>query len=125
MKLTIFQSDKGDCLLLEAKSGELILCDGGMGPSMRDHVRDELAKLRDAKKELELVYVSHVDNDHISGVLQLLQDEVEWRVLSTIKKSAVQLRNQRSLGRQLSRASCTTAFATRFKDSRSRSMKSR
>lgn len=80
MKLTIFQSDKGDCLLLEAKSGELMLCDGGMGPSMRNHVRGELAKLREAGRELEFAYISHVDNDHISGVLQLLQDEVEWRV---------------------------------------------
>ena len=80
MKLTIFQSDKGDCLLLEADSGELILCDGGMGPSMRDHVRAELAALRDSGRELEFAYISHIDNDHISGVLQLLEDEVQWRV---------------------------------------------
>ena len=39
-----------------------------------------MAKLRDDNRELALVYISHVDNDHISGVLQLLQDEVEWRV---------------------------------------------
>lgn len=80
MKLKIFQSDKGDCLLLEGKSKHLVLCDGGMGPSMRNHVRDELAKLRKANRPLSLVYVSHVDNDHISGVLQLLQDEADWRV---------------------------------------------
>ena len=79
MKLTIFQSDKGDCLLLEGESGELVLCDGGMGSSMRNHVRSELAKLR-GDRALEFVYVSHIDSDHISGVLQLLQDEVEWRV---------------------------------------------
>ena len=80
MNLKIFQSDKGDCLLLEGQSGELVLCDGGMGPSMRNHVPPELARLRDDNRELALVYISHVDNDHISGVLQLLQDEVEWRV---------------------------------------------
>lgn len=80
MKLTIFQSDKGDCTLLEAKSGELVLCDGGMGPSMRDHVRETLGKLREQQRELEFVYISHIDNDHISGVWQLLEDEAEWRV---------------------------------------------
>ena len=80
MKLRIFQSDKGDCLLLEAQTGELFLSDGGMRPSMRDHVRAELSALRDAGRELELVYVSHIDNDHITGVLQLLEDEAEWRV---------------------------------------------
>ena len=80
MKLTIFQSDKGDCSLLEAASGHLMLCDGGMRPSMKKHVRAELGKLRDQDRELEFIYVSHIDNDHISGVLQLLEDEAEWRV---------------------------------------------
>ncbi|HEX5736366.1 MAG TPA: MBL fold metallo-hydrolase [Blastocatellia bacterium] len=80
MKLTIFQSDKGDCLLLEAASGELVLCDGGMRPSMRNYVRAELGALREEGRELEFVYISHIDNDHIGGVLQLLEDEIEWRV---------------------------------------------
>jgi len=80
MNLHIFQSDKGDCLLLEAQSGELFLCDGGMRTSMRDHVRQELSNLRAAGREIDLVYVSHIDNDHITGVLQLLEDEALWRV---------------------------------------------
>lgn len=80
MKLHIFQSAQGDCLLLEARDQSLVLCDGGMRSSIKSHVRHELAKLRDAGRELAYVYVSHIDSDHISGVLQLLEDEVEWRV---------------------------------------------
>ena len=80
MKLQIFQSAQGDCLLLEARDKTLVLCDGGMRSSMKSHVRDELAKLRTAGRALEYIYVSHIDSDHISGVLQLLEDEVAWRV---------------------------------------------
>ena len=80
MKLDIFESAQGDCLLLEGKDKKLVLCDGGMRSSIKSHVRDELAKLRSKGRELEFVYVSHIDSDHISGVLQLLEDEVEWRV---------------------------------------------
>ena len=80
MHLTIFESDMGDCLLLEAASGELVLCDGGMKGSMQAHVRDALSALGAAGRALELVYVSHIDNDHINGVLQLLEDAAEWRV---------------------------------------------
>lgn len=81
MKLQIFQSQKGDCLLLESQDGKnRVLCDGGMAKSMRDVVRAELGKLRTAKKKLDAVYVSHIDQDHISGVLALLEDEVTWRV---------------------------------------------
>lgn len=80
MKLHIFQSAQGDCLLLEGKDERLVLCDGGMSSSYKTHVRGALGALRDADRPLEFVYVSHIDNDHITGVLQLLQDEVEWRV---------------------------------------------
>lgn len=76
MRLTIFESDQGDCLLLEGKSGHLVLCDGGMRRSMSNVVRHELSKL---KRDIDLVYVSHVDNDHISGVLQMLEDEAMHR----------------------------------------------
>ena len=36
--------------------------------------------MRAAKKKIDLVYVSHIDQDHIGGVLQLLDDEMAWRV---------------------------------------------
>lgn len=80
MRLHIFQSADGDCLLLESSDGRLILCDGGRSASMAEFVRAELSKFRKKKRKIDFAYVSHIDNDHITGVLQLLQDEVEWRV---------------------------------------------
>jgi Metallo-beta-lactamase superfamily len=87
MKLKIFQSEKGDCLLLEGAKGGRILCDGGMAGSMRKVVRTELAKLRKKKHAIDAAYVSHIDQDHISGVLALLEDELEWRVFDHHKKN--------------------------------------
>lgn len=80
MKLRIFRSDKGDCLLLESRDDKLVLVDGGMSSSMKKHVAPHLAALREAGRELEAVYVSHIDQDHISGVLAMLDAEVDWRV---------------------------------------------
>ncbi len=80
MKLQIFQSDKGDCLLLESRDGHRILCDGGMYTAMKKHVRDILGELHESGGTIDYVYVSHIDQDHISGVLQLLRDELDWRV---------------------------------------------
>ncbi|HEX6741429.1 MAG TPA: MBL fold metallo-hydrolase [Sphingomicrobium sp.] len=80
MKIRIFQSAKGDCLLLEGSDGTHFLCDGGMRDSMQNIVRKELGKLRTQGTRLEYVYVSHIDQDHIAGVLALLEDELEWRL---------------------------------------------
>ena len=80
MKLRIFRSDKGDCLLLESRDEKLVLVDGGMASSMKKHVAPHLAELREAGRELEAVYVSHIDQDLISGVLAMLDAELDWRV---------------------------------------------
>jgi beta-lactamase superfamily II metal-dependent hydrolase len=81
MKLTAFQSDKGDCLLLESADGKnRMLIDGGMKRAYSEQVAPAMGGLRKAKKKLDVVYISHIDEDHISGVLQMLDDEAAWRV---------------------------------------------
>jgi hypothetical protein len=80
MKPTVFQSDKGDCLLLTGADGTRILADGGMRDSYAEHVAPALGALREQNLALDLVYLSHVDQDHIAGVLRLMDDEVAWRV---------------------------------------------
>ena len=51
-------------------------------PRWSNSVSVALDALRQAESDrpIDLVYVSHIDADHIGGVLQLLEDEVEWRV---------------------------------------------
>ena len=81
--IKIFQSDKGDCLLVSAQSrGKTfnVLVDGGMKQSFSKHVAPDLHKLREANQRLDVVYVSHIDQDHISGVLQLFDDIKDWTV---------------------------------------------
>jgi beta-lactamase superfamily II metal-dependent hydrolase len=78
MKLTIFPADKGDCLLLQSSDGIAVLIDGGMPDAYRANVRPFWDG--DAPKVLNLVCVSHIDQDHIGGVLELMNDVVAWRV---------------------------------------------
>jgi hypothetical protein len=80
VKLTVFQAGKGDCLLLQSKDDTRVLIDGGMRAAYREHVAPALGALEQKGKALDLVYLSHIDRDHISGVLQLMDDLVAWRV---------------------------------------------
>jgi beta-lactamase superfamily II metal-dependent hydrolase len=76
MKLTVFQSDNGDCNLVIGKDGKTVFADGGMRASFSKHAAPALSKLA----AIDLAYVSHIDQDHISGMLQLFDDVVAWRV---------------------------------------------
>ncbi len=80
MRLRIYQSDKGDCLLLTGSSGGNILVDGGMRTAFIAHVREDLGRLAKAGDKLDLVYISHIDQDHIAGICELLDNIMAWRV---------------------------------------------
>jgi hypothetical protein len=80
MKLRVFQSGKGDCMLLTSADGRNVLIDGGMRDAYSEHVAPALGDLRNTNEIIDVVYVSHIDQDHISGVLQMMDDEVAWRI---------------------------------------------
>jgi hypothetical protein len=56
-----------------------VLIDGDKAGAYQDHVSPYL---KEHVKKLDLIYISHIDNDHIEGVLQLLDDLVEWRIFN-------------------------------------------
>jgi len=76
MKLRVFHSDKGDCLLVRGSGGGRILSDGGMRESFVAHVAKHLTR----EDPLDLVCISHVDDDHIGGILELLDNAMAWKV---------------------------------------------
>ena len=76
MKLKVFYASDGDCLLLESSDGHHALIDGGRSASFQKVAWPELQKLA----TLDLVVVSHIDADHISGILWLMKVVADWTV---------------------------------------------
>lgn len=79
MMLDIFQSLSGDCILVTSRDGKRILADGGLPEAYSEFVAGAMGKLRDDGHDIDVVYVSHIDRDHIGGVLRMLDTEVLWR----------------------------------------------
>lgn len=80
MKIRVFRSGHGDALLLTSDTGKHILVDGGVPAAYEDHWATTIGKLRDKNQTLELVYVSHIDRDHIGGIVEMFDNEVLWRL---------------------------------------------
>ena len=78
MLLRMIQAEFGDCLLLETPDTEgdmrYILIDGGPATIYDSHLRKELEAIRQRGGQLDLVVLSHVDADHIVGLLDLFSD---------------------------------------------------
>lgn len=86
MIIKIFQSGKGDALLVSSKNAN-ILVDGGVTAAYTDFVSKELNKLLKKKITIDLACVSHIDDDHIGGFLRMIEDIVDWRVFDFQRKS--------------------------------------
>jgi beta-lactamase superfamily II metal-dependent hydrolase len=74
IRLYAIQARFGDCLLLEYGDAnpEYILIDGGPSDNYKDHLKPALQKIMNGSSTLQAVMISHVDNDHIVGVLDLV-----------------------------------------------------
>jgi hypothetical protein len=70
--LKAVQAAFGDCLLLEygSNSSRFILIDGGPPDVFPNHLRPELERIAASGAPLDLVVLSHVDGDHVIGLLE-------------------------------------------------------
>jgi hypothetical protein len=76
MKLHVVQAEYGDCLILEsgtAKNSATVLIDGGPYQTFEKHLKPTLQKLP-VNRTLDLVVLSHIDNDHIIGLVDLFEE---------------------------------------------------
>lgn len=82
LSLEAVQANEGDSLILQygdTSDPRFILIDGGTPPVYAGWLKQRLEQLRkehhpDGKLPLELVMCSHIDNDHIGGLLKLFTE---------------------------------------------------
>jgi beta-lactamase superfamily II metal-dependent hydrolase len=75
LKLIVVQAEYGDCLLLESSDGnksKFILIDGGPSQTYEKNLKPTLDTIL-ASKNLDLIILSHIDNDHVLGLLDLFE----------------------------------------------------
>lgn len=75
-RVEMLPAAQGDCLWIEYGTRQRIhrvLIDGGTAPTY-DYLRARILRLPATQRHFDLLVVSHVDADHIEGILVLLQD---------------------------------------------------
>ncbi|HKY05430.1 MAG TPA: hypothetical protein VJQ56_11095 [Blastocatellia bacterium] len=85
--LDVIRARKGDCLILHYGSEDdprLVMIDGGPSGVYGPHLKPRLDQIRQARGlekaeplTVDLLMVSHVDDDHIKGILDLTKELIE------------------------------------------------
>jgi beta-lactamase superfamily II metal-dependent hydrolase len=76
--IKVFPAANGDCFLIRIKDEtgyKHILIDGGKGVLCHSNLKKEFKNLEDHKQRIDLLVVTHIDDDHIAGIIKLYQDK--------------------------------------------------
>lgn len=87
MIIEIFPAEAGDSFLISyGKSNEKhILIDGGYKKTYDNFLKIRLQEIKDKTQEIELLIVTHIDQDHILGILTLFKENGPSRDPKVIK----------------------------------------
>lgn len=73
--IEMLPASEGDCILVTLPDADIrILIDGGIGDTYKNNLRERLLQLKSENKVINLLVVTHIDNDHIGGIIELLKD---------------------------------------------------
>ncbi|MEK3717415.1 AVAST type 1 anti-phage system MBL fold metallo-hydrolase Avs1a [Paenibacillus sp. FSL R7-0333] len=76
IKIEVFPALEGDCLLIRINDQQKtnILIDGGFSETYHDYLKPRLLQMSKDGEELSLVVITHVDKDHIEGIIELFKE---------------------------------------------------
>ena len=75
VSIEFFPASVGDSILIRCFSRDdtlNILVDGGVKETYKNQIESRLQNLKSEGQKLDLVVITHIDTDHIGGILELL-----------------------------------------------------
>lgn len=75
LKVKMYQANEGDAFLISINDEEFnILVDMGFEETYKDCIRQDLIDLKLRGKSIDLLVITHIDNDHILGALNFIHE---------------------------------------------------
>lgn len=82
MNIQLFPALNGDCILVEHAPGHYFLIDGGYVDTYKNFLTPKLREIAAAGGVIDVLVVTHIDGDHISGIIKMM----EGRLLVPVKE---------------------------------------
>ncbi|SHK18879.1 ComEC/Rec2 family competence protein [Desulforamulus aeronauticus] len=74
IKINVLPAYDGDCFIINYGDGKNIIVDGGRGPRCIRELKKSIKEISKRNQNVDLLVVTHIDHDHISGILALFKD---------------------------------------------------
>jgi glyoxylase-like metal-dependent hydrolase (beta-lactamase superfamily II) len=76
LNIKLLKALQGDCIILSygLNLETYILIDGGMGTECQRQLQKFVKEIKDLDRKIELLILTHIDSDHIDGILKLFSE---------------------------------------------------
>ena len=75
MKIDLLPALNGDSVLVQYVPSHYFLIDGGYVDTYKDYLLPKLKEISENGGAIDVIVVTHIDADHISGIIKLLEEE--------------------------------------------------
>lgn len=76
LSIKLFPAEYGDCIMLSIGKHHQynILIDGGLSKTYQKYIKSEIQHIKEMRQKIGLIVCTHMDNDHICGLIQVLKE---------------------------------------------------
>lgn len=74
MIIEMFPAENGDAFLIRLDNKKNILVDMGYIDTYKNYIKDRLLKIKDENQCIDLLIITHIDEDHIEGAIEFLKE---------------------------------------------------
>lgn len=74
LRIEMLPAEEGDCFLINIDNKYHVMVDGGTAYTYKHFLKSRLQSLANRGKKIDLLIVSHIDNDHIGGIINFIKD---------------------------------------------------
>ncbi|MDD3645137.1 MAG: MBL fold metallo-hydrolase [Bacteroidales bacterium] len=74
MKIYSFNARNGDATYIRSNEGINIIVDMGYSETYTDYISSKITEIGEKDENIDLIVITHIDHDHISGAISFLKD---------------------------------------------------
>lgn len=77
LNIKLLPAEYGDCILVSVgeENQYNLLIDGGVVKTYQKYIKSEIQHIKELGQKINLIVCTHMDNDHIGGLVQVLKNE--------------------------------------------------
>ncbi|MFC8058058.1 ComEC/Rec2 family competence protein [Bacillus cereus] len=82
--IKILPAEDGDCFILSFNKRNILIDGGRSTQNLLRHLEIELQSIKDKKESIDLLVVTHIDNDHIEGIVSIFEMDIHKELIRNV-----------------------------------------